>query len=257
MNILVIAPHPDDEVIGCGGALCGHATKGDRITVVFLTSGELGLKDRPRKQAWKIRESEARAAGRILGVARLEFFRLPDWTVGDHVKRGARLLSPILQAECPEMIYLPHPRDWHPDHQAALPLLRSAWRDFRFSRRGAFQERGRRFSLSPSEGERAGVRGPLLHRGAGSQSTRKLMQSLPKPEVRTYEVWTPLTEFDQVEDISSVMPRKLRALRAHRSQLNEFNYERAVRGLNQFRGALAGKCSYAEVFQSVNPRKVA
>jgi len=166
MNVLVIAPHPDDEVIGCGGTLCLHAASGDRVTVVFLTSGELGLKDRPPKKAWQIRESEARAAGRILGVARLEFFHLPDWTAGDHVERGARLLSPILQAECPEMIYLPHPRDWHPDHQAALPLVRTAWRDLRLSLRRAFQEGGRRFSLTPSEGERAGVRGPLLPPGS-------------------------------------------------------------------------------------------
>jgi len=209
MNILVIAPHPDDETIGCGGALCLHAARGDRVTVVFLTSGELGLKGRAPEKAWQIRESEARAAGRILGVARLEFFRLPDWTVGDHVKSGARLLLPILKAERPEMIYLPHPRDWHPDHQAALPLLRAAWR---------------------------GVRRPAV-------------------ELRAYEVWTPLPDFDRVEDISRVMPRKLRALRAHRSQLGEFDYERAVRGLNQFRGALAGKCSCAEVFQTINARK--
>jgi N-acetylglucosamine malate deacetylase 1 len=255
MNILVIAPHPDDEVIGCGGALCLHAARGDRVTVVFLTSGELGLKDRPPKRAWKIRESEARAAGCILGVARLEFLRLPDWTVGDHVKRGALLLSPILQAERPALIYLPHPQDWHPDHQAALPLLRSAWHDFRRSMSRVFEQRCQGLSLSSSKGERAGVRGPLLRRSSGSQSPREPSKSLPKPEVRTYEVWTPLTEFDHVEDISRVMPRKLRALRAHGSQLNEFDYERAVRGLSQFRGALAAKCLYAEVFQTIDLSK--
>jgi hypothetical protein len=44
------------------------------------------------------------------------------------------------------------------------------------------------------------------------------------------------------------MPRKIRALRAHRSQLNEFDYVRAVTGLNQFRGALSAKCRFAEAF---------
>jgi LmbE family N-acetylglucosaminyl deacetylase len=69
--------------------------------------------------------------------------------------------------------------------------------------------------------------------------------------VRAYEVWTPLVAHDHIEDITRVMPRKLRALRAHGSQLGEFNYERAVRGLNTFRGELAAKCRYAEVFQTV------
>jgi hypothetical protein len=48
------------------------------------------------------------------------------------------------------------------------------------------------------------------------------------------------------------MQRKLRALRAHKSQLQEFDYVRAVSGLNQFRGALAARCPFAEVFQSVD-----
>ena len=208
MNILVIAPHPDDETIGCGGTLYRHVAGGDRVAVVFLTSGELGLKHLPSRKAWKIREDEARAAARLLGIARLDFFRLPDWTVGDHIRRAARRLRRILKAERPGMIYLPHPGDWHPDHQAALPLLRAARRGMR----------------------------------------------LPALELRAYEVWTPLGEFDHVEDISRVMPRKRRALRAHRSQLREFDYERAVCGLSQFRGALAAKRPYAEVFQTIRLR---
>jgi len=76
MNILVIAPHPDDETIGCGGALCLHAAKGDRVVVVFLTSGELGLKELAPAKAWQVRESEAQAAAKHLGITRLEFLRL-------------------------------------------------------------------------------------------------------------------------------------------------------------------------------------
>jgi LmbE family N-acetylglucosaminyl deacetylase len=206
MNILVIAPHPDDETIGCGGTLCLHTARHDRVVVVFLSSGELGLEHLDRKKAWQLREAEAKTAARTLGLAALEFLRLPDWVVAEHVQKGGRLLSPILRRELPQLIYLPHPGEWHPDHQAALPLLRAAL------------ERSR----------------------------------IPQPALRAYEVWTPLQQFDHVENISRVMTRKLRALRAHRSQLTEFDYERAMRGLNQYRGALAGKCRYAEVFQSLD-----
>lgn len=205
MNVLVIAPHPDDEVIGCGGTLCKHSAKGDRVVAAFLTSGELGLKHLAREQAWQIREAEARKAAKILKLGALEFLHLPDWTSNERVREGARLLHPILKRETPRLIYLPHPREWHPDHQAALPILRTALR------------------------------------GAG----------MPQPELRGYEVWTPLAEHDHVEDITAVMALKLRALRAHRSQLCGFDYERAVKGLNQFRGALAAKSGYAEVFQTL------
>ena len=205
MNVLVIAPHPDDETIGCGGTLCLHQQRGDRVTVVFLTSGELGLKQLPREKAWTVRENEAKAAAKILGLARVEFLRQPDWMLGDHLKTAARALRTVLLEEQPQIIYVPHEDEWHPDHQVALPILRRALKKWR------------------------GI----------------------SPEVRAYEIWTPLTAHDYVEDISRVMPRKFKALRAHRSQLNEFNYERAVRGLNAFRGELAAKCRYAEVFQSV------
>jgi len=205
MNVLVIAPHPDDESIGCGGTLCKHAARGDRVVVTYVTSGELGLKHLSREKAWAIREREARRAGDVLGVAALEFLRLPDWSVGDHVAQASRLLRPILKREKPARIYVPHEREWHPDHRAAIGVLRAACRN------GACRS-----------------------------------------EVVAYEVWTPLSEHDHVEDITAEMPKKLRALRAHRSQLNEFDYVRAVRGLNQFRGELAAKCRYAEVFQTIS-----
>jgi LmbE family N-acetylglucosaminyl deacetylase len=210
MNILVIAPHPDDEAIGCGGTICKHTARGDRVVVVFLTSGELGLKRLSREKAWVIREAEAKRAAKILSIAAIEFLRLPDWTAGDHVKGGARLLAPILQREQPEIIYLPHPDEWHPDHKAALPILRTA------------------------SGK------------SGFAST----------ELRGYEVWTPIAEHGHVENISDTMPQKLHALRAHRSQLEEFDYLRAVRGLNAFRGELAGRCRYAEVFQTLSLKRV-
>jgi LmbE family N-acetylglucosaminyl deacetylase len=206
MTVLVIAPHPDDESIGCGGALCLHARRGDRVIAVFLTSGELGLKRLPREQAWQIREREARQAARIIGIARVVFLRQPDWLLGDQMRQAASALRPFLKQETPRMVYLPHPADWHPDHQTALPVFRLAF-------------------------QRSGLRLPVL---------------------RAYEIWTPLREYDHVENITAVMSRKLRAVRAHQSQLDgELNYERAVIGLSQYRGALAGHCDYAEVFQTI------
>jgi len=176
------------------------------VALVYLTSGELGLKHLARNKAWLTREQEAKNAAQILGLGRSFFFRLPDWFVGDHHVAAARKLAPLLKRLRPDVIYLPHANEWHPDHKAAAPIVHAALE------------------------------------AAGDS----------RPALLAYEVWTPLAEFDHVEDISAVMPRKLRALRAHHSQLNEFDYVRAVSGLNQFRGELAARCRYAEVFQSID-----
>jgi LmbE family N-acetylglucosaminyl deacetylase len=211
MNIVVIAPHPDDESIGCGGTLRLHAQRGDRVAVVYLTSGELGLKKLPRERAWDVREAEARKAATILGLAEPVFLRCPDWVLDEHLEAAASALVSSLKAERPEMVYLPHPLEWHPDHKAALPILWSA-----------IDESG----VSPAT-------------------------------VRGYEIWTPMPDFDHVESIDTVMPIKLRAIRAYRSQLEQLPYDRAIRGLNEYRGAIAGRCRFAEVFKLIRRDKSA
>ena len=120
MKVLVLAPHPDDESIGCGGTLCLHAGRGDRSAVVYLTSGELGLKHLPTSKAWLAREQEAAKAAQVLGIGERFFLRLPDWCVGDDVAKAAMKLSPLLKRLRPDLIYLPHAQEWHPDHKAAL-----------------------------------------------------------------------------------------------------------------------------------------
>jgi LmbE family N-acetylglucosaminyl deacetylase len=203
--VLVVAPHPDDESIGCGGTICLHGERGERVHVVFLTSGERGI-DGSIETARRIREAEAAAALAVLGVGRMDFLRLPDLGVVANLGAGAGRLAEVLAANPPGLIYLPHPEDQHPDHEAALPLVCAALR-----------------LALPNE----------------------------QPEVRAYEVWTPMTRYDWPEDISRQMSRKLRAVRCYRSQLRTFRYDRAVRGLNQYRGALAARCRFAEVFRYI------
>jgi LmbE family N-acetylglucosaminyl deacetylase len=74
------------------------------------------------------------------------------------------------------------------------------------------------------------------------------------PELRGYEVWSPLPQPGWVEDISEVMPRKLRAVRCYRSQLRQFRYDRAVEGLNRYRGILGAGSRHAEAFVALDAR---
>jgi LmbE family N-acetylglucosaminyl deacetylase len=205
MNILVIAPHPDDESIGCGGTLASHADRGDRVSVVCLTSGELGIKSMTPEQVWYVREQEAQAAAKVLGIASVSFLRCPDWFLGDNISTAADALRSILEAEKPEVIYAPHALEWHPDHKAALPVLAAAL---------------------------TGV-------------------AMNPPEIRTYEVWTPLAEYDHVEDISVFIEQKLAAVRCYTSQIVDLHYDRAIEGLNRYRGEMALRRPYAEVFATL------
>jgi N-acetylglucosamine malate deacetylase 1 len=208
-TLLVVAPHPDDESIGCGGTICLHRQRGDRVQVVFLTSGERGVTGIPLETARAIRESEAKAAGEVLSLDRLDFLRLPDSGVADQIDSGAFRLRAVLDALAPSVIYLPHPGEAHPDHQATLPLV-----------------------------------------------SRALAGGTVVPELRLYEVWSPMTVHGWAEDISPFMRRKLRAVRCYKTQLETFRYDRAVRGLNQYRGCLAARCRYAEVFQYAAPEAI-
>lgn len=129
LNVVVIAPHPDDESIGCGGTICLHTqSRGDRVSAVFLTSGELGLKTLATEDARRIREREANDAAEVLGISDVTFLRQPDWYMGENVKAAAAALGPVLEREIPGIIYLPHPGDAHPDHQAALSIVQAALR---------------------------------------------------------------------------------------------------------------------------------
>jgi LmbE family N-acetylglucosaminyl deacetylase len=201
-RVLVIAPHPDDEAIGCGGAIRLHRRRGDEVRVVFLSSGERCLPDLAPETVWAIREEEARRAAAVLGLASLDFLRLPDQGVAANAPRAAHLLRHGIEVGQPDLLYFPHPLDAHPDHQAVLAIVRLALAGWK-----------------------------------------------PLPQLRAYEVWSPLPRADRLENVSAVMADKLRAIRCYASQLQLVRYDRAVRGLNQYRGLLAGGVRYAEAFQ--------
>jgi N-acetylglucosamine malate deacetylase 1 len=127
-SILIIAPHPDDESIGCGGTIALHRSRGDRVQVLFLTSGEQAMKDLPSAEVWKIREGEAAAALNILSADLLGFLHLPDGAVGQDMERSAHAVAGAIASIQPDRIYLPHGNEDHADHVAALPVIGLAYR---------------------------------------------------------------------------------------------------------------------------------
>ena len=117
-DILIIAPHPDDEVFGCGGTMARHADAGDRVHVVVVTRGSPEVFP---PQSVDIVRAEAAQAHRLLGVASCRYLDFPapkmDQIAGHTVADKLRQL--ILQIR-PEVIYVPHCGDIHADHKAVF-----------------------------------------------------------------------------------------------------------------------------------------
>jgi len=124
-RVLVLSPHPDDEAIGCGGTLRKHVVEGDVVEVVFLTSGERGGHGQSPARTRQLREGEARRAAAVLGIGRVEFWGEPDGGLAPTAALTRRLEG-RLRRRRPAVIYLPHPREQHPDHRATVRLLRAA-----------------------------------------------------------------------------------------------------------------------------------
>lgn len=127
--VAVLAPHPDDELLGCGGTLAKHLAAGEPVTVVFITSGErtAALADLPAAGRGPVREAEAAAALHAagLGAATAHFLRLAE---GD-VAGGRVALVDVLARSGADLVYAPHPAESHRDHVASARLLGAALED--------------------------------------------------------------------------------------------------------------------------------
>jgi LmbE family N-acetylglucosaminyl deacetylase len=124
-RVLVISPHPDDDVIGCGGALRAHVVAGDTVHVIFLTSGEKGGHGLAEDETVRVREEEAKEAGRILGFDEPEFLREFDGALCVTDPLVSRLRTKIAELQ-PDWLYVPHEAEMHADHQAANRLVYQA-----------------------------------------------------------------------------------------------------------------------------------
>jgi LmbE family N-acetylglucosaminyl deacetylase/GT2 family glycosyltransferase len=120
-RVLVIAPHADDEVFGCGGMLCFHADRGDQVRVVVLTDGAAGDPDGTEADIQAAREAESRAAGEALGVTDHRFLGLPDGGLADVADLQARLEAELDDFD-PDLVYAPSPQEMHPDHRTTSAM---------------------------------------------------------------------------------------------------------------------------------------
>lgn len=118
MNVLVIVPHMDDEVLGAGGTICKHVTSGDRVKVLFLANRVYGHQF--DQGASNREESHALEAKSILNYQEIEFARLPDEQLREHFVELLTAIEKAIAGFAPEVVYLNHRNDPHQDHKAVF-----------------------------------------------------------------------------------------------------------------------------------------
>lgn len=122
-KVLIIAPHPDDEAIGLGGAIMQHVAAGDILQTIFMTSGEAGIPGTPAEEAQEIREAEANRASEILGTLPPLFWHQPDGGLRVNaflVESMRKLMAQV------DMVYVTHGDEDHGDHAAAFEIVEAA-----------------------------------------------------------------------------------------------------------------------------------
>jgi len=132
MNILVVAAHPDDEVLGCGGTVARLAREGHRVSFAILGEGVTSRYADP-KQAdaalLKALHHKAHEAAKLLGAAELSLHNLPDNRFDtvpllDVVKR----VEGLVEQHKPELIFTHHSGDLNVDHQVTHRAVLTATR---------------------------------------------------------------------------------------------------------------------------------
>jgi len=182
MRVMAFGIHPDDVEIGCGGTVALCAARGHDVVIVDLTRGESSTNGTPEERA-----REAEEAARILGCRARDNAGLPDAGVMSEDPAQTRAVVSVIRAHRPDVMLIPNPDDAHPDHASGGALIRRAMflsdvNGYVTTRDGRRQERWR-------------VRRAFVYSG--------------RREVRA----------DVVVDITSHHETKLRAIRAHGTQV--------------------------------------
>lgn len=130
MSVLVVAAHPDDEVLGCGGAIAKHAQRGEDVAVCFLSDG-VTSRESEADHAPELHRRRAAAleAARILGVTEVRFGSLPDNRMDSiDLLTIARAVEAHIREFAPATVYTHFTGDLNVDHRLTHEAVMTACR---------------------------------------------------------------------------------------------------------------------------------
>jgi len=224
-RVAVFMAHPDDPDFSCAGTCARWAADGYHITYVIITNGDKGSDDRdlPGAQLAEIRETEQRAAADILGVKGVVFMRQPDGMLVPNLELRREIVRMIRRLK-PDILICQDPMTWfvgreyinHPDHRASGQVVLEA-----------LFPASRNHRMFPE----------LLEEGLEPHRVEEVYVATSK-------------ESDTFIDITAFMDIKIQALRAHVSQMGDWDPDEPVRNWNREDGKRAEPpVEYAEDFR--------
>jgi LmbE family N-acetylglucosaminyl deacetylase len=224
-SAMAIVAHPDDIEFSCSGTLARWAHAGARISYVLCTSGDVGI-DKPgmtRQHAAEIREAEQRAAADIVGASEVIYLREPDGLLLATLELRKKLVREIRRFR-PEVVVTGDPtivwagNDYinHPDHRAAATAALDA----------TFPAAGQ-----PNLFEELADEGYYAH----------------KPRKVYVTSWGEADHFINIEETIDI---KIKALRAHVSQMKDWDPEEDIRKWAAERGR-GKEMAFAEGYRVV------
>jgi LmbE family N-acetylglucosaminyl deacetylase len=216
MNVLVVAPHADDEVLGCGGIIAKYVNNGCDVYVAIMTNAFYGDPDLfPESLIQEIRK-EAVDAHEVLGVKNTIFFDFPAPKLETYpAYKIAAELSTLIRDLNISALYLPHRGDMHKDHEVIFYAGMVASRP---------------------------VNNCPVKEIYAYETLSETDWAIPFGS----DVFIP----NVYEDISEVFEKKINAMASYKSQIKPFPNSRsiiALESLAKMRGATVG-CNYAESF---------
>ena len=120
LDVLIIAPHPDDAELGMGGAIAKFVADGWSVGILDLTDGE----PTPHGSI-ETRAAETAAATKVLGVSWRENLGLTNRSL-EHTLESRHALAGVIRRTRPRWLFAPYWEDAHPDHVAATSLIEAA-----------------------------------------------------------------------------------------------------------------------------------
>ena len=213
-RVLAVAPHPDDEILGCGGTLLRHIKEGDEVAWMICNKP-------PEDMQWsdeflKQRSIDIEMVGKMMGFSEtyhlnLSATKLDDISTGEIISK----ISHVFDEFQPNYIYTPHGGDVHSDHKKIFQCINSSSKWFRHP------------------------------------SIQKIFAYETPSETEFNYSSTQLFHPNTFVDISPYMSKKLDIMSIYKSELGEFPFPRSIKTLKalaQWRGSNSGYAN-AEAFQ--------